>query len=141
MAEAAEISVQVATPRGMALQIETHGIEVPSVVGQFGVLPGHVPLLAAVRPGIMTYHKDGKAIRAAIGWGFVEADSKRVRLLTEYYLTADQIDLDQAKKDREAAEQHLAKFEGQLGDAAHVEMQRALDWALARIELVSSASN
>lgn len=141
MAEAAEITVQVATPRGMALQAETQGVEVPSVVGQFGVLPGHVPLLAAVRPGIMTYHKDGKAIRAAIGWGFVEADAKRVRLITEFYLTADQVDVDQAKKDREAAEQRLAQFDGQLGDVAHVEMQRALDWALARIELVSTASN
>lgn len=141
MADAAEITVQVATPRGMALHADAHGVEVPSVAGQFGVLAGHVPLLAAVRPGIMTYHKDGKAFRAAIGWGFVEADSSRVRLITEFYLTAEQVDLEQARKDRETAEQRLSQFAGQLGDVAHVEAQRALDWALARIELVSAAGN
>jgi F-type H+-transporting ATPase subunit epsilon len=141
VADATEITVQVATPRGMALQVDAQGVEVPSVAGQFGVLEGHIPLLAAMRPGIMTYHKDGKAFRAAIGWGFAEADSKRVRLITEFYLTADQIDLEQAKKDRDAAEKRLAHFEGQFGDVAHVEAQRALDWALARIELATSASN
>jgi F-type H+-transporting ATPase subunit epsilon len=141
VADAAQISVQVATPKGMALQADTQSVQVPSVTGEFGVLPGHVPLLAAVRPGIMTYHKDGKAFRAAIGWGFVEADATRVRLITEFFLTADQIDVEQAKKDRVTAEQRLADFDGQFGDATHVEAQRALDWALARIELASSNNN
>ena len=46
MAKSGAIQLEVVTPTGMALSEEVDEVVAPSVQGQFGVLPGHLPLIA-----------------------------------------------------------------------------------------------
>ena len=52
---------------------------VPAVTGDFGVMPGHVPTVAQLRPGVLTIHTElDKAVEkyfVAAGFAFVHADS------------------------------------------------------------------
>lgn len=132
------IALQIATPLGMQVDFEVESVQVPSVVGEFGVLPGHLPLLAALKPGILRYKKQGQTVACAVGAGYVEVDAGRVRLIAEFFARPEDVDVDDAKKDLEKAEQKLKAFSGQHGDPAHGELQRELDWARARLDVVAN---
>ncbi|MDH5675021.1 MAG: ATP synthase F1 subunit epsilon [Myxococcales bacterium] len=135
------IALEVATPLGKELSVETESVQVPSAAGQFGVLAGHVPLLAALKPGILTYKQEGKQLRAAVGGGYAEAGAGRVRLITEFFMRPEDVDLEDAQKDRAAAEAHLKELKATTEEVAYRDAERALQWAEARIELAGSASN
>jgi F-type H+-transporting ATPase subunit epsilon len=135
------LTLEVATPLGMALSVQTDLVQVPSVEGELGVLPGHVPLLAALKPGILSYRKDGQPIRLAVGAGYVEVTADRVRLIAEFCLERGQVDVDAAQKDRAAAETRLKESKASLEDLEHQEAQRELDWAEARLTLAGGEGN
>jgi F-type H+-transporting ATPase subunit epsilon len=129
------LTLEVATPLGMALSVQTDSVQAPSVVGEFGVLPGHVPLLAALKPGILTYRTGGQVERAAVGAGYAEATPDHVRLITEFFLRKDQIDLGQARTELQHAETRLKETKATIDDVEYQEAQREYDWAQARIQL------
>jgi F-type H+-transporting ATPase subunit epsilon len=142
MAESANVlALSVATPLGVALDLETESVQVPSVVGELGVLPGHVPLLAAVKPGILAYRRDGQTVRVAIGGGYAEVDFGSVRLLTEFFARTEDVDVEQARRDLDTAESRLKAHDGPIDETEHKEAQRDLDWALARLALVGGEAN
>jgi F-type H+-transporting ATPase subunit epsilon len=135
------LTLEVATPLGMALSVQTDSVQVPSVAGEVGVLPGHVPLLAALKPGILTYREGGQMQHAVVGGGYAEAGPDRVRLITEYFLRRDQIDVAVAQRDLQAAEARLKESKSTLDDVEHQELQRELEWAQARLLLAGGLSN
>ena len=42
-------------------------VDVPSFSGSFGILPDHVPLLAVLKPGVITVHEDDATSRKFFG--------------------------------------------------------------------------
>lgn len=132
------LTLDVTTPLGQALSVETDSVQAPSVAGELGVLPGHVPLLAALRPGILTYKQGGQFLKAAVGGGFVEAAASHVRVITEFFQKPDQVDVEDARKDLEAAEARLKETKATVDDVEYKEAERAQQWAQARLQLVSN---
>ena len=101
---AATLKLEVATPDGLALTTDAEMVTAPSVSGEFGVLPGHLPLLAATRAGLLRYRIGGKDEIAAVGPGFVEALPDKVLLLTDAFLKPSAIDRAKAESDLANAE-------------------------------------
>src|ERR1700722_12320090 len=87
-----KIQLEIVTPKGRALSIAADEVTAPSVDGEFGVLPGHLPLLAALRTGLVTYRIGGDMKKCAVGPGFVEAGPDRVAIVTDEYAEREQID-------------------------------------------------
>jgi F-type H+-transporting ATPase subunit epsilon len=135
------LALQVATPLGLQLDIEVETVQVPSISGEFGVLTGHLPLLAALKPGVLRYRKQGQLVLAAVGAGFVEAQATRVQLITEFFVMPADVDVEKARQDLVAAEQRLKTLTGTFGDPEHTEAQRSYDWAVARIAVASGDTN
>ncbi|MFI5306763.1 MAG: ATP synthase F1 subunit epsilon [Polyangiales bacterium] len=135
------LMLEVATPLGMALSVQTDSVQVPSVAGELGVLPGHLPLLAALKPGVLSYRKDGQPVRRAVGAGYVEVNADRVRLIAEFCLERGQVDVEAAHRDKQAAEARLKASKTAVADLEHQEAQRELDWAEARLLLAGGAGN
>jgi len=133
------LHLEVATPDGLALQAEAEIVTAQSVEGEFGVLPGHLPLLAATKAGLLKYRVDGKDEVAAVGPGFVEALPDRVLLLTDAFVKPAAIDRAAAEKDLSAAERAVADYKGPTSDADYQELARALDWARARLDASKAA--
>jgi F-type H+-transporting ATPase subunit epsilon len=136
--EAKALALSVATPAGMQLDLQVESVQLPGVNGEFGVLPNHVELLAALKPGVVRYRKDGQTLIAAVGSGYSEADASHVRVITEYFARPADVSLDKAKADQANAEARLKSLV--LGEPDQVEAQNALDWALARIEIAQSGT-
>ena len=136
--QATALALTVATPAGMQLDLAVESVQLPGVNGEFGVLPNHVELLAALRPGVVRYRKDGQTLIAAIGAGYSEADASHVRVITEFFARPQDVSIEKAKADQAKAEARLKGLV--LGEQEQVEAQNDLDWALARIEIAQSGS-
>src|SRR5277367_5067221 len=87
------ILLEIVTPTGVALHERVTEVTAPSVAGEFGVLPGHLPLLAALRTGLVTYKKDGQEGRVAVHHGFVEVAHDVALLLTERFARKEDVDV------------------------------------------------
>ena len=51
------------SPEKLLFSGEVNQVDVPGSEGDFGVLAAHAPLMATLRPGIMTIHRDGGALQ------------------------------------------------------------------------------
>jgi F-type H+-transporting ATPase subunit epsilon len=136
--EATALALTLATPLGMQLDLSVESVQLPGVAGEYGVLPGHIPLLAALRPGVVRYRKDGQTLLAAIGAGYAEADAAHVRVITEFFARPEDVKLEEAKSDLAKAEQALKGTTALLGEPEHVEAENDLAWAQARLEVAGS---
>jgi F-type H+-transporting ATPase subunit epsilon len=145
-----KIQLEIVTPRGRALTASVDEVTAPSVNGEFGVLPGHLPLLAALRTGIVSYRQGAETTRVAVGAGFAEAGPDKLIILTDEYAERSQLDPVLIRKDLGEVEQQLAKLEGvpivaseaKGGDVAEIEArtQREVliareNWLAAQLEL------
>jgi F-type H+-transporting ATPase subunit epsilon len=135
----ATLKLEVATPDGLALKADVEIVTAPSVEGEFGVLPGHLPLLAATRAGLLKYRLDNYEHVAAIGPGFVEALPDRVLVLTDAFQKPASIDRPKAERELADAEKKLADSKDALDNPEHVELVRAVEWARARVDAAKAA--
>ncbi|HXN34255.1 MAG TPA: ATP synthase F1 subunit epsilon, partial [Polyangiaceae bacterium] len=107
-----KIQLEIVTPRGRALSALVDEVTAPSVAGEFGVLPGHLPLLAALRTGIVTYRQGGDTKRCAVGGGFAEAGPNRLIMLTDEYAERETLDPVVLRRDLADVEEQLGKLGG-----------------------------
>ena len=91
------LRLDVVTPAGVAVRKDVDTVEAPSVDGEFGVLPGHLPLLAALKAGVVRYRSEGKTFVLAVGAGFAEAGADLMTILTDRCLEAKDIDVAKAR--------------------------------------------
>lgn len=129
------ISLEIVTPDGVALSEEVHDLTAPSVEGEFGVLPGHRPVLAALKTGIVSYHKEGEEHRLAVGSGFVEVADDRAVLLTDRFIKKADVDPVRARLELKDADDALDKYEGEPGTAEHAALIAQELWAAVQLEL------
>jgi len=85
-------------------------VVVPGADGQFTVLAGHAPVIAALRPGILDVKLAGGQRRIFVRGGFAEVEPDRLTVLDQHY-----VDLD--AKDREKLDAELKSAEAMLADA------------------------
>lgn len=134
------IQLEIVTPEGLTVRSETDQVEAPSVFGEFGVLPGHLPLLAAVRAGVVRYRTAGKILVVAVQGGFAEAGPDRVTVLTQRARIADDIDVAAVRAERADVQRDLEAFKG---DDSHAldELERNRDWLGALLDAAREAGN
>jgi len=58
-------------------------VDVPGTEGDFGVLAGHAPYVATLKPGIITVHKSGERRRIVVVGGFAEVSAKGLTILAD----------------------------------------------------------
>jgi F-type H+-transporting ATPase subunit epsilon len=135
-----KIELEIVTPKGRALKAVVDEVTAPSVAGEFGVLPGHLPLLAALQTGILSYKEGGETKRCAVGTGFAEAGPDKVAILTDRYIERDQIDPVLVRKELAEVQQKVAEASGTSAEAisdnpALIALIRDENWLAAQLEL------
>lgn len=139
MADAtAGIHLEVVTRHGVALREDVEEVQAPSVAGEFGVLPGHLPLLAALKSGVLTYKSKSGQKRAVIGPGFAEAGPEKLLVLTEHFVPEDDIDPAATQESLDAERELLAALEekGVKSGARWNEHAARIEWCEAQLALV-----
>ena len=131
------LGVNLVTPRGVLAHTDADSVQAPGELGEFELLPGHVPMLTALRPGVLTIGTKARA-RYAVSSGYLRVDpGGAVEILVEQAMAASAIDADAAKKDLAAAEAELSKWGDRPLDGDYVTAQQRVGWARARLDAVA----
>lgn len=104
------LELSIVTPEAEALKVTCDEVAVPGINGEVGLLPEHVPLITALRPGILTVWVDGKRSVYAVSNGFAELEGRTLTVLTDGCEHGSAIDVEQAKDEAAQAERALAEI-------------------------------
>jgi F-type H+-transporting ATPase subunit epsilon len=121
---------ELVTPERMALSEDAVQVVVPGVEGEFTVLPGHAPVISALRPGVIDVTlPDAKRERLFVKGGFAEVDADRLTVLAERALNVEAMDAAAIAAELETAQAELAAATddgARLAAASAVERLKAL---------------
>lgn len=130
------IALEIVTPDGLKLSENVVELTAPSVNGEFGVLPGHRPLLAALKTGLVSFRRVGEGEeRVAVGPGFAQVYEDRAVLLTQQFCRKQDVDPVRVRLELKEADEALGAYHGEPGAPEHVELVAKELWAAARLEL------
>ena len=129
------IQLEIVTPDGVKLAREVAELTAPSVDGEFGVLPSHRPMLAALTTGIVTYKIENQSESVAVGSGFVEIADDRAVVLTDRFIRKEDIDPVRVRLDLKEADEALEKFDDDPNSPEYGELIARELWAAAQLEL------
>jgi F-type H+-transporting ATPase subunit epsilon len=130
------LGLNLVTPKGVIAHTDTDSVQAPGELGEFELLPGHVPMLAALKPGVLTIGNKART-RYAVSSGYLRIDpAGAVEILVEQAVAAKDIDAAAAKTDLAAAEAAIAGWHKPI-DGEYVSLQQRAGWAKARIDAAS----
>jgi F-type H+-transporting ATPase subunit epsilon len=106
------------SPEKIAFSGEVEQVDVPGVEGDFGVLAGHSPLVASVRPGIMTVTVNGKHEKIIVLGGLAEVSDNGLTVLADVATSLVELDRAQFAETIVEMEEGLKEHEGSELDHA-----------------------
>jgi F-type H+-transporting ATPase subunit epsilon len=101
------LTLEIVTPEARVFSDTVETVVIPTVKGEIGILPGHIPLLTQVESGELRVTKDGRTTNLVVGAGFVQVEGDLVSVLAENAIREEQID-------ETAVEQAIARAEEAL---------------------------
>ena len=108
------------SPEKLAFSGEVDQVDVPGVEGDFGVLAGHAPVVAAIRPGILTVISGGSKQKIIVLGGIAEVSAKGLTVLADVATSLDEID-------RAQFAETIAEMEAKLSEKEGSELDRAIE--------------
>ncbi len=134
---ATTLRLEIVTPKGVVLSEDVEEVVAPSVAGEFGVLAGHLPMLAALTVGLVRYRKPAAAtmVDVAVGAGFVEVGADKTLLLTDRFVEKGNIDVLAVRARLQEVDDQLESWGGELDDPARLELIEEEQWLAAQLEL------
>jgi F-type H+-transporting ATPase subunit epsilon len=110
---------ELVTPERMALSQDVNEVVVPGLEGDFTVLPGHAPVVSALRPGILDVTlPDARTTRIFVKGGFAEVDAEHLTVLAERALEVAAMDATMIAAELAAAEADLVAATDDAGRLA-----------------------
>jgi len=106
------------SPEKLAFAGEVDQVDVPGVEGDFGVLAGHAPVVAAIRPGILTISTGGAHQKVIVLGGLAEVSDNRLTVLADVATSIEDVDRAQFAETIAEMEAKLAEKEGDELDHA-----------------------
>lgn len=83
---------ELVSPEKIAFSGEVDQVDVPGVEGDFGVLAGHAPVIATVRPGIMFVTSGDKKEQFVVLGGLAEVSAKGLTVLADVATSIAELD-------------------------------------------------
>lgn len=100
--------LEIVTPEKLVFSEDITSLIVPAEEGYLGVLAGHAPLLASLKPGEIKIKRDGAETLFATSGGFMEVLPAKTSILCESAEPPELIDAARAEKARARARERLS---------------------------------
>lgn len=104
--------LSLVTPEGPAFDGEANMVVVPGAAGEIGVLPRHAPLVAMLKAGETRVKTGDDWTTFATGPGYFKIQSDRGIILVDGAVRAEEIDVEQARREAEDARALLERADG-----------------------------
>lgn len=134
------MQVTIVTPVGVKFAGDAASITAPSVMGDVGILPGHRPLMAALRTGMATVSIPGQEpLNLVVDGGYVHVVSgEHVSIVTELCENWHEIDAGKAKSDHETATQALQASREDVASLGWKVKRHDVDLAETRLRVLAT---
>jgi F-type H+-transporting ATPase subunit epsilon len=131
------LAVNLVTPQGVVAQLDADSVQAPGELGEFELLPGHVPMLAALKPGVLTIGAKARS-RYAVSSGYLRVDpGGAVEILVEQAMATAEIDPEKVRVELHVGETELAKWGDKPRDGEYEGLAERVAWARARLDAVA----
>ncbi len=127
------MKLEIVTPEKTIKEENVDFVSMEGIDGSFGVLPGHIPLLAELKVAPLYFRKESGTEFVAVMGGIARVMSDVVTIVTDGAERAVEIDVLKAKKEKEAAEAYLTR-KTEITDMIKAEAQ--LRKALVKLKVV-----
>ena len=104
---ARSIELDIVTPDKHIVHDQVDEVQLPGWEGALGILPGHTPLLAMLKPGELWYRKGAEKVYFVLDFGMAEVLPHKVTVLVRLADKPEEIDVARQEADRKAAESEL----------------------------------
>ena len=108
------------SPEKLAFSGEVDQVDVPGAEGDFGVLAGHAPVVAAIRPGILTVTTGGTREKIIVLGGLAEVSEKGLTVLADVATSIEELD-------RAKFAETIAEMEAKLAEKEGSELDHAVE--------------
>jgi F-type H+-transporting ATPase subunit epsilon len=120
----ATFHLELVSPDKISFSGEVDQVDVPGSEGDFGVLAGHAPLIALLRPGLMTVYAAGEVTKLVVLGGFAEVGPDGLTVLADVATLIEDLD-------RAALQAQIAEMEAGIKE---MEPGSELDKAIAKLD-------
>jgi F-type H+-transporting ATPase subunit epsilon len=130
-------TLSVVTPEREIFNAPVEAVQAPGMMGSFGVLANHAPMVAALEAGLVRItDAEGRELRLFVGGGFFQVSNNSAQLLADSAEFSTEINAERAKQAEERALNRLSgKFEGEVMQRERAES--ALKRARARTRVAT----
>ena len=121
------VQFELVTPERLMLSETVEMVVVPGTEGNFGVLPGHAPLISTIRPGMIEIY-EGQTVtrRVFVVSGLAEVTPERCTVLADEAISPDTLDRGSIETELRIVEGNLPSLREQVGRAADTDRERLL---------------
>jgi F-type H+-transporting ATPase subunit epsilon len=122
-----KLQFELVSPERLLLSEAVGLVVVPGTEGNFGVLPGHAPLISTIRPGMIEIYQ-GQTVtrRIFIVSGIAEVTPERCTVLADEAVSLDTLDRGSIETDLRDVEGNLPSLREQVARAADTDRERLL---------------
>jgi F-type H+-transporting ATPase subunit epsilon len=118
--------LSVVTPDGPVFEGEAQMLIVPGAAGEIGVLARHAPLVAMLKAGEIRVKAGGEWQSFAAGPGYFKVHQDRAIVLVDDAVRAEEIDVEQARREVEEARALLERAEAGEEGVDHWQAEQRL---------------
>ena len=119
------VQFELVSPERLIISTEVDVVVVPGTEGNFGVLPGHSPLISTIRPGTIDIYQGGAVTeRVFVVGGIAEVTPERCTVLAEDAMAPDALERGAIEAELQTAESNLPILRDQIGRAQGTERER-----------------
>jgi F-type H+-transporting ATPase subunit epsilon len=99
------------SPEKLVFSGEVDQVDIPGSEGDFGVLAGHAPVVATIRPGIVTVFANGRQEKIVVLGGLAEISAKGLTVLADVATSLEDLD-------KQALARSIAEMEANIARLA-----------------------
>jgi F-type H+-transporting ATPase subunit epsilon len=108
------------SPEKLAFSGEVDQVDIPGTEGDFGVLAGHAPVVATMRPGILVVWTGGSQQKIVVHGGLAEVSDNGLTVLADVATAIEELD-------RRAFAQQISDMEAKLSEKQGSELDREIE--------------
>jgi len=108
------------SPERLAFSGEVDQVDIPGLEGDFGVLAGHAPVVAVMRPGILTVITGGKKEKIIVLGGLAEMSARGLTVLADVATSLEELD-------RAQFADAIAEMQAKLSEKEGSELDREIE--------------
>jgi F-type H+-transporting ATPase subunit epsilon len=105
------LTLEIVTPEARVYSETVDTVVIPTVEGEVGILPGHIPLVTQMGAGELRATKGGVTQLLVVGGGFAQVTGEKVSILADSAI-------EEQKIDEHAVEDAMKRAEDELKGSA-----------------------